>query len=394
MSYVIDENNLYIFVYLLKEYLSRYGYASRALDSDFYNALEEIRLYDIRENLFEIANEIHNFLSRILVPKQDLLNWNKSINLTFTRNVDGYIMLNRIVNDIDYFIENNDYEIPFKNYTKLELFYLYFEVNYRINYDIPEFHVKTLNDFISLAEGFNRKTASDWWFRGHSNKNWDLVPTFLRNIDRSTTRIIDFYELDKIYNSYGLKQKYIKVFGYSSLDYSFLSYMQHSTSYSPMIDFTTKFWIAASFALNNKANINDFYNIDSAIICLNNNSKRKIENSISKLKIGVFSDNKTWTSKELITILKGMGVVYKPFADVSSSILRSNDRMKYQHGIFVMYDNFISFPNHSVPIDISSIIFKIVIDKNIKEELYNYIYNNMNEIRQFFLMNPYQFLAE
>lgn len=388
-----NDDNIYQFIYVVKKYLDQYGYSSRINEIDFYKALDEIGVRDIYESSIEIVQEIVDYLEKFVTPRENYSIWKRGISISFRRNVEGYFMLNRIVNHFDDFDLDKEADIFYRKINKRELFYLYFELSYRLNYGIPEFIVDNIRDFINIANTFDDNSSLKWWFRGHSNKSWDLVPTYLRNIDRTDTRIIDYNELGKIYRRYGLKQKYDNVFGYSSLDYNFLSYMQHSTSYSPMIDFTTKFWVATSFALSNKSNVNDFNNNDAAIICLNNNSKSSIENKIKNYKVGVLS-NKKWTSKDIKIILSGMGVMYNPFAEVYSSINRMNDRMKYQHGIFIMYDNFISFPTHSVPIDFSSVIFKIVISKDLKEDLYKYVYKNKNELRQLFLLNPYQYFAE
>ena len=62
---------------------------------------------------------------------------------------------------------------------------------------------------------------------------------------------ITYKELFDIYNKRNLIGRYNDVFGYSRVDYQFCSFMQHSVSYSPYLDFSEDVKIALSFACNN-----------------------------------------------------------------------------------------------------------------------------------------------
>ncbi len=381
----MENNENKNFLSELVKYLNEDGYSSKISFEMFSEILTDHTIYH-NDSKNDLIKSIKNFLNTLVTPITDFLPWKNEVNFKFQRNVKGFNKLKILVNsDYDYY----DYDRVERDY----IIYVMFEVLYRINYSLPELLIDELEEFkklINLMKYIDR----EWWFRGHSNEKWDLDPTILRGINRDKTTVIDYVEMDKMYSKYGLTKKYKTVFTRHSLNYDFLAYMQHSTSYSPMIDFTTNFITAVSFALSNKSSINDFYNIDSSIVCVRPAKDIEISTGIKKYKVGVLRNSKTWTVGEVRLILTSFGRFFKPFADVSIERNMSNDRMKYQHGRFVMYDNFISFPNHSTPIDVSSRIIKIVIDRSIKEKLYEYVMSNYSHLKQDNLMNPYKYFSE
>ena len=52
---------------------------------------------------------------------------------------------------------------------------------------------------------------------------------------------------------------------YQMIDYNFISYMQHSVSFSPLLDITTKSEIGLQFALNTGSNREQYDNIASSL---------------------------------------------------------------------------------------------------------------------------------
>jgi hypothetical protein len=277
----------------------------------------------------------------------------------------------------------------------VDLLYLKFELQYRIKIDVPEITIQTLADYIYFEKVFAEpKLHSKWVFRGQANEKWPLEASILRNINRSDTSIMNKQSIEKLYKEYELIDKYHNIFASSDLDYTFLSYMQHATSFSPFIDFTMNFIIATSFAMNNRSTVNDFFNNNSAIYCMPIIENQNIEQKIEEYRVGLLAANRNWSIEDLTILYQGMGTVYKPFADVTYSDDQTNDRMKYQKGIFILYENFISYTSSSVPYYFVNNMIKLVIHHSAKKEIYDYIYHHYQQYHQYFLMNPYQYFSE
>lgn len=382
------------FIDILLKFLNDVGYVSKCSKATFLAFLDVHPTFGEEETVDGLIDSLLQSIKQLLVSSEEYDIWIREYKLFYTRNIEGFNTLSKIYQDFS--VSNSPLFESTSVDPKLmvDLLYLKFELQYRVKQDIPEVVIYSLKDYHSLVEFFRMQEHNEWVFRGQADKKWKLEPTILRNINRDQSSIIDLKVITTLYQQYGLLDQYQTIFGTNVVDYSFLSYMQHSTSYSPLIDFTKDFIIASSFALNHKNNINDFYNVDSAIFCMRLSGGETIESRIEGYKVGLLSNAKSWSVDDLNTIYLGMGTLYKPYADITYSLSQANDRMKYQKGVFILYDHFISFPTNSVPTYFNGHLVKITLHQSVKKEIYDDLYEQHREYRPYFLMNPYQYFSE
>ncbi|MBQ6783864.1 MAG: FRG domain-containing protein [Acholeplasmatales bacterium] len=276
-----------------------------------------------------------------------------------------------------------------------------------------------------------------YYYRGQTNFEWDLIPSLFRNyVFRNGNQgdFIDSKMLLNIYEKEDLIDKYDKTIGTemhgkkiplksAGITYSFLAYMQHSVSFSPMIDFTDKKEIASTFALGNKNDFNSFASFDSSIFKLGimneffngpeterRHNELNNENEINdffkndyrikvlngKIKLGTKmilakSDYSTITID--CTSIKNIIKELKPDYKVIS--IATNDRMKYQHGKFLVFYNCLIVNGRiffNLNRDIS--IEKIQIPKRAKRGFYNFLTKNYNHYNMEYLLNPYLYFSK
>ena len=382
------------FIDILLKLLDDVGYVSKCSKATFLAFLDAHPNFGSEETIDGLIDGLLQSIKQLLVSSEEYDIWIKDYKINYTRNIEGFNSLSKIYQEYSVSHSPLFESVAVDSSLIAELLYLKFELQYRVKQDIPEVVIYTLKDYHSLVEFFRMQEHNEWVFRGQADKKWKLEPTILRNINREQSLIIDLKVVEGLYSQYGLLDQYEKIFGSKAVDYGFLSYMQHSTSYSPLIDFTKDFIIASSFALNHKNNINDFYNQDSAIFCMRLNGGASIESRIDDYKVGLLANTKTWSIDDLNTIYDGMGTLYKPYADISYSLSQANDRMKYQKGVFILYDHFISFPTNSVPTYFNGHLVKITLHHSVKKEIYDDLYEKHHEYRPYFLLNPYQYFSE
>ena len=116
-------------------------------------------------------------------------------------------------------------------------------------------------------------------FRGQQNYAWELAPSLIRNltVPKGKGLFLDASSLRFLYNEGGfgnsLLSKYEKCFDNGpyvpnfTVNYRFLAWMQHAVSYSPLLDFTSSYPVALSFAIKENNPSNFLYD-DSAIYIL------------------------------------------------------------------------------------------------------------------------------
>lgn len=193
------------------------------------------------------------------------------------------------------------------------------------------------------------KNDGKHWYRGQSDYNWHLTPSMFRNLGNvfSKETAINKQTIEDIYAKNGMLDKWRTVFKTSRIDYKFLSYMQHSIAYSPLLDFTSDFPTALSFALSNRSDINSFAYKDSSVF--------QIEVTDNNRLIADFED---LPYNSYINFLPekyaiGTSILGKPmhtYDDIIKALTPefvmidtvSNDRMKYQNGRFIFFYNYLS----------------------------------------------------
>ena len=207
----------------------------------------------------------------------------------------------------------------------------------------------------SLEDIYNNNLIYDnnaYFFRGQTNYEWNLIPSMIRNLNDNVKINMNFF--NKKYLTLKLKDKYYEMFGKDKIDYLFLSFMQHACSYSPFIDFTKSNIIGLSFALSNPNFFNDFTNKNSSlfIVSIDSNeilrSEEKINEFLQEEYQLIYLDRKTLGFGENISFKENEEEKILFLSDFKTIInlltpkyklidLPTNDRMKYQKGVFLVF---------------------------------------------------------
>ena len=208
----------------------------------------------------------------------------------------------------------------------------------------------TIGDFSSIDEESNNENKN-YWYRGQSDYDWFLTPSLLRNLNNvfSKETHIDSNVIYDLYSKGGMMGRWNSVFNSNTINYDFLSYMQHAISYSPLLDFTSDCRVALSFSLGNKASINDFGYKDSAIYKLEvQDDKKKRSNLNSSQFLSNFSIDylphpytigSPINGKQMNTLQDIRDELTPDYVMLDSVC---NDRMRYQNGRFVLFYNYFS----------------------------------------------------
>ena len=252
-----------------------------------------------------------------------------------------------------------------------------------------EINTKKVPSLSHLEKSFKEDKNFDYkyfWYRGVKNiDEYDLFPSIYRTIKKKYVHIDDKY-IDKLYDINNLRDEYNKIFKDSSRN-EFLSYMQHAISFSPLIDFTNNIIIAGSFATS-FTNAVDFKNVDAGIFLLTRDEKMISDYEVHTTDIELYNKK-----LDLFSNIFGKQLFVCSLEDfyVKYNIIlnKSNDRMKYQDGLFlyirkaVFVNEKLLFPNSSSKLFTIRIPYsgrgltkdKIIkdIDKNYKQYSVDYI---------------------
>ena len=257
------------------------------------------------------------------------------------------------------------------------------------------------------------------YHRGQSNYTWRLIPSLYRRLNNSY--YVDSEFLFQRYNKIGLAKKYIEHIDSDCFeaDYNMISFMQHACSYSPLLDFTEDKNIALTFALSKNSNINDYEREDSCIFSLsvvkgetkilketteiNNFLKDEfklfyMENKSIKLgediELNKF-DKKGKMHIELITyksISELVKLMTPKFVVINN---KTNDRMKYQKGLFVLfYDCLCIYDKILYELSPYLSLKKIRIAYSDKNDELKKLYQEHREHTLDYLLNPYKVFNE
>ena len=270
---------------------------------------------------------------------------------------------------------------------------------YLLRFDVDT-KIKSSTDFENKI--MSQKDNTELLWRGQTNSKYDFVPSIFRCL--TTNQYFKFKDLLDSYDVNNLLDKYIEIFNINKAnpdtkDYiDFFAYMQHSVSYSPMLDLTDKVEIASIFANNfyKGTNYNDYVNTDSAIFSIN----RKLLNC----DIDIEHKSLEEFSVQVITNkLKYSDTIFnKHLWELSFDDLRvkfalysrqTNDRMKYQHGYFIVPYHAVIINNKMLFTEDSSMINKYVIDKDYKQKIYSDIIDKYSYLDYDYLMDPYLYFG-
>lgn len=356
-----------------------------------YTLVELKMLYDIEENKDSIHFSIESFYQYYGLYQTDY------------RKDDFEILLT----DIKQYIENREYNSKTKLYYLLKLafvisFYKRLEKRYK-NTLITIKNYDEINSFFSNGV-----------FRGQSNFEYRISPSVLRNNSGNIYLDDNYYykllcdaELEIKFN-YFIKRGNIN-------RYQKYAFMQHSCSFSPLVDFTKDIFIATSFALSNASNVNCFRNEDSSVFILNNYNE-KLDVIVGKKEAREFIkdefnlriiDSKYFKLGKTYDLEKSDGSYYSLSCFTINGLLDeltpkikvldipTNDRMLYQKGLFVCFYDCICLKDFvAYELDDSFVLIKVKIPKRNKRSILKNIYKNKREFDPEHLMDPYLIFKE
>lgn len=265
----------------------------------------------------------------------------------------------------------------------------------------------SLEDIYNNCLNYNNNV---YFFRGQTNYEWNLIPSMIRNLNDNVKINMNFF--NKKYLTLKLKDKYYEMFGKDKIDYLFLSFMQHACSYSPFIDFTKSNIIGLSFALSNPNFFNDFTNKNSSlfIVSIDSNeilrSEKKINEFLQEEYQLIYLDRKTLgfgenvsfkeNEEEKILFLSDFKTIISLLTPKYKLIdLPTNDRMKYQKGVFLVFYGCIC-ANDTIFYQLNNKfkLLKVKINKMNKRIYLEKIYKNYRFYDPEHLMKPYLYFNE
>ncbi|MDD3382135.1 MAG: FRG domain-containing protein [Bacilli bacterium] len=382
-------------ILMLEEYLEKHS--SHHIENNPKEEFNKI-FVEIYENDISYKSLLNDVLLNIKVLIENRL-FRKDRVFEFYG--DNYSYKNKLkgvneLNEIAKAISQLDTRIV-QNNTKFLLFYYYYILSLSLAGSYPEIMIKSLDEYVGVLNHFKESNGITNFFRGQANSNWNLIPSCLRNIDQTKTWVYTFEDLVDQYSSINAYDLYGKIIDSTKDEYQMVSFLQHAISFSPLIDFTLNFQVATYFALNNYIKINDFSNQDAAIFIIRDLKKTRELSSaeLKDLKIGIYSNGKK-TYKDYKEIYDKMGRLFGNDAQFSFSSKVTNDRMRYQQGTFILFNNYIVDNINTSIIHAKNGLFltKIVIDKKIKKDIWEYLNKHEPEYKIKYLLNPYLIFNE
>lgn len=271
---------------------------------------------------------------------------------------------------------------------------------YRIN-KMAKYKEKDIESYDEFIHNFPETDNSSYWYRGHTKKDYELIPS----IYRDTLLDTDFFTRSRIESDYidkGLWDKLQKTLGSISLKYNEIAFTQHSIGYSPLLDFTKNPFVSLSFCLSNFGDIASFFHHSGAIFQLNIDGLNIIDNvkdadSAVKSQEAEVLKGKPYISSIIKSEMWDRLVFRHEESTVHLIDVVTNDRMRYQKGTFLLFDKILIVGSRMLMSDrkesfMSSRITKYNIKKSIK--FYEDFQKNKPQFQIRYLMNPYQYFVE
>lgn len=302
---------------------------------------------------------------------------------------------------------------------KKELLYLLIElltlVNLTTLYEVKEeFNNKDFIEEMKSNDNNPYKEVLDGlqqtFYRGQTDYNYDLLPSIYRGLKLNNSNENSYISINKdvlfnLYKTSKLIDKYNltfidknKITTTKDLDYNFMAFMQHSSCYSPFLDLSSKKEISLSFACNKYKNDKDYNFKDSSLYEFfyagNKVYKniKEINKEIDNINIKVFPNKLNITSK--INNNMYLYQIDPDEFDYKYIIINlpTNDRMKYQKGLFMLITKGIFVNNKLLRPYFSDFrITKYKINKSDKKNIYNLIKRRYRYYTYNHLMDPYSF---
>lgn len=256
----------------------------------------------------------------------------------------------------------------------------------------------------------------NYFYRGVTNKNYDLVPYLYRKLEIEKL-MVDFDELEKHFHS--TKEKYDQVFEYknewkirmSEASYiasrnpdfvkeryfNFLAYLQHSMSPTLLLDVSKSILVSSSFStqkISKNPAIYIFNPEKSQIVKKDDIDGSFYTNYRINYRKGKIKPDSTIFKKPLWKIKKSdlttKFLLFDPFDDTFCM----NDRMKYQHGCFLIPIHGVIANNKILTDFEENKITKIVLNRNTAKAVKKKIEKEYPYYQYKFLMNPYLYFKK
>jgi hypothetical protein len=373
------------------------------IEKKFYKSLESLLAYYKRNSKAKISiftennkNYFEYMIHYEKYYKANIDNINQDLFLAveeFRDKVNNDIMLdtnmlrNQIMEDLNllHIIVN------------LHIFFRLFKMKYYI-----ELPLNNIEDIIQ----YNEKQGVVW-YRGQTNTNWQLVPSFFRNAKK--TSLWTWNEIYKDYKSRPKKVSLISKLNEVDINtflfpYKTAAFIQHSIGYSPLIDFTRSPKVALSFALANASSMVNYYGDDACVYVLDLNNYKvltkldEIDRAILDFKVQVFK--KYDSIINLISNQMWLDLLNNKVDSIIHLInIPTNDRMMFQKGTFILYDGVIIigdevFMSYNKVGFMAKHLIKYNIKTKIKENLYEKLMIDYPQYHQRYLLDPYLYLGE
>lgn len=323
--------------------------------------------------------------------------WTWFANKRWSPELDSLVKLSRLTEKLRPFDSKSNPRIT-KAKSRFVLLVLYRALIEAIGYErclqLPDEEINSYDDLVNLSNGANI------CFRGQENKEWGLVPSAFR--DNNDTDIIDSQSLMDLYGKSGQSESYKKARQANDVhfNYDFLSWMQHSICFSPLIDFTYSPLVAATFAIRRDKPYH-FCHWDSAILTIkgiDDNALLKalppINGKIENMEVRCFKDkivplrcsgqSGNFTCYDFDWILNNL----RP--EIYLFDLPTNDRMKKQQGLFLFFRRCSIVNGNVFGLSKSGLLIKkYVVKPVIKSNIVQAMRKNYPDLAYNYLMNPY-----
>ena len=319
---------------------------------------------------------------------------------------DFFSALNDYRNNSSKIITIQGMEYEFDNPSSNIIVHLFIDIHvfFRL-YKMKHYTEKPLNNIDDIISYDNRDGIV--WYRGQTNTNWQLVPSFFRNARESF-----LWTWSDIYNDYNSKPNKVSLIkklnevdiNTAAFPYKTAAFIQHSIGYSPLIDFTRSPEVAISFALSNGSSMVNYYGDDACVFVLELNGYKILSELTDIDKVMSSSKTQVFKKNELIITLLTNQMWLDLMTDIKSSTIHlinkpTNDRMMFQKGTFILYDNVIIigdevFMSYNKISFIGRHLTKYNIDVKSKEKLYEKLMIKYPQYHQRYLLDPYLYLGE
>ena len=333
--------------------------------SDLFNMLCEIYInkhkkFNVTMIFAQVSEYSSEYLKEALEANRELLLTAKEQLLlecnyqydfvegnTITRFSFPREQLSSYINNIDI----DPHNVLFKKkelYNLLKVAFVYYFANQKI--------MINNNRLERYEELHNRKENKRIYYRGQINIDWRIFPSLLRGLNKNV--VIDDNSYFKMLSDAGLEDKFNEnLRTHDTNTYDKYAFIQHACSFSPFIDFTKNIQIATSFALSNSSRINEFMTVNSNVIALDFmdieknivTDKYKAKEFIKKRFKMKYIDTNTFILGKPYRLIKSDGSYeiikicsIKTLFDalIPSYVIidiPTNDRMKYQKGVFICF---------------------------------------------------------